>query len=85
MDGASNVKAFPLPRLYYVRDHEGDQDLLVRAFNSHGALLIWRRHYERDDDDEPTYIGRVPPGNEVGAIDWHDIISTALHYKDLPD
>jgi hypothetical protein len=74
---------FPLP-LYYVRDHEGDQDLLVRATEQADVLDLWRAHYDHSNDTEPTYIGLVPP-DTVGAIDWGPLVDNAVHFKPLPE
>jgi hypothetical protein len=74
----------PVLPMFYVRDHEGDQDLLVRASTADDAMIAWRKHYELDTDTEPTYIGRVPL-DTTGPIPWEPIIDGALLFKPLPE
>lgn len=82
--GHQLVEAKPsvLP-LFYVRDAEGDQDLLVRAASVADTLAAWRKHYERDGDELPNYIGQVSLDTAGGAIDWDLISGNAMHYKEF--
>lgn len=71
--------------LFYVRDAEGDQDLLVRCATNADALSAWRDHFVLGCDVEPTYIGPVPDND--GPLDWAEIFNNplTLHFKKLPD
>lgn len=70
-----------LPPLFYVRDADGDHDLLVRAATAADVLVAWRKHFELDSEDDPNYIGRVPDTN--GALDWDVITTSALQFKPM--
>lgn len=65
--------------LFYVRDEENQQDLLVRCEDSLCALKLWIAHYTLDDDAVPTYIGTIPP-DKYGALDWGPILQNAIRY-----
>lgn len=69
--------------LFYVRDEDRDQDLLVRA-EAKDVLTEWRSHYELADDAEPTYIGPVTL-KLSGALAWEDITRLAMRFKPLPE
>lgn len=75
------VEVDPQP-MFYVRDAEGDQDLIVRANSALDAMPAWRAHFQLDADTEPTYIGEVPL-NTTGPIDWGRITDNALLYKPM--
>ena len=72
--------------LWYVRDQEGDLDLLVKAITAEEVLPLWRTHYDKDPDELPTYIGPVELGDMApGVIDWTAVLESprTVHYKEL--
>jgi hypothetical protein len=79
-----NLSGDPLAPLHYVRDVDGDQDLLVRAGSVPEVLLLWRQHFECGAKENPTYIGVVPP-LQTGALDWGKMQDGAVHYKPMPE
>lgn len=80
---ASADRSSPLP-LFYVRDADGDHDLLVRAPDASTALMLWQAHYELEVDELPNYIGEVSL-DVTGVIVWEGIIDGATHFKPLAD
>lgn len=78
------LHAEPAPPLFYVRDTDTDQDLLVRAATAADALPLWRAHFELDPDAEPTYIGNIPL-DIAASIPWDLITSGALQFKRMPE
>ena len=72
-----------LEPLFYINYNDAngdDRDLLVRTTTAEDAFLLWRKHYELEDEpDMPDSISLVPATN--GVLDWGDIFAAALPIK----